>query len=107
MSFPHRKPSLFNTTAVVTIIDLFIATMILFSTAASMVGITKAMWHGCVYIWQHWWIIFQLPIYWVAIVFWLLLVIVACVFVAISCTVYNQVWNSFKAWIIPEEDEVY
>lgn len=104
MTFPHRKTPIFNTPAFVTILDLFFATMILGSTIMSMVGITKSLWLGCMYVGHHWWIIFQLPVYWLAIVVWLVLVILACVLVALSCTMYGQAWVTFKNHFAPEDE---
>jgi hypothetical protein len=106
MSFPHRNTHFSNTSIFLTAMDLFIATLILYMAIAGMTGITQGIWRLFVHIYHHWWVIFQLPVYWVGLVVWLLFLIMACIFISLAATVYYQMWGSVKD-LFASEEEVY
>lgn len=106
MSFPHRNPHFSNTSVSITVMDVVFATILLYLTIAGTIGVTQGIWHICAHVAHFWWFILQLPVYWVAVMVWLSVIIMACLLLALAMTVYYQVWQSLLEMFSPE-DEAY
>jgi hypothetical protein len=93
--FPRINPRLTSPVSIIllTLMDYCVATMI--SAVAIAIGwfSTGALWKGCVHVFQHWYLVFQLPYYWVAFVTWLLILLLCCVIFAVGCIIYKQGWQ--------------
>jgi hypothetical protein len=96
MAFPHRNPRVSNTTIFLTGTDYFFGTVSLILAYLLAKESTWVLWYACTYVYHHWYFVFCLPVFWLSIVAWLL-VIIACFFiVAMGCLIYRQGWSDTK-----------
>lgn len=96
MAFPHRNTAFTTTSLFAPLLDALVAGFVLFMTVVGMVGLTQGLWQLCVHVHRHWWLLFQLPLYWIILVVWLLLCIVACFMVAIAGVVLGMARSAVK-----------
>jgi hypothetical protein len=94
--FPRINPRVSRTTIQLTIMDYFFATVLMIMACAIVRYGTATLWGGCVYVFHHWYLIFQLPFYWLALVAWLLNIIFACFVISLGCMIYYQGWQWTK-----------
>jgi hypothetical protein len=96
MAFPHRNPRVSNTTIFLTGTDYFFGTLLLLLAYGIAKASTSVLWYACTYVYHHWYFALCLPVFWLSLVAWLLVIILCCVIVAIGCLVYRQGWTDTK-----------